>query len=200
MKVKAVLWAVTLFAGMMMFVACAGQKGPAELALKSAEEAINATRAEAEKYVPDQMAGLDSTLAAVKEKLAKGEYKAVVTEAQSLAAQAKNVLDAAMAKKDELKKNWEELSQGIPGMLAAIQGKVDRLSKSIKLPADLSAEKFEQAKASFAGVKEEWTKALENFKTGNFAEAVSMANSVKAKATETMGLLGITTASAGTKT
>lgn len=199
MKRNSILLVIALFVGALLFVSCAGQKGPAELAIKSAEEAINATKVEAEKYVPDQMAELDNALAAVKDKFAKGEYGAVIPEAQSLVTKAKGVLDAAMAKKDELMKNWTDLSQGVPGMLEAIQGKVDSLAKSFKLPAGLTAEKFEEVKTTFTSAKEDWTKALESFKAGNYADAVSVAGSVKEKAMQTMQTLGITTATAESK-
>jgi len=200
MKRNPVLLIIAVFVGMLMFVACAGQKGPAELAIKAAEEAINAAKVEAEKYVPDQMAELDNALAAVKDKFAKGEYGAVIPEAQSLVTKAKGVLDAALAKKGELMKNWTDLSQGVPGMLEAIQGKVDSLAKSVKLPAGLTAEKFEEVKTTFMSAKDDWAKALESFKAGNYAEAVSVAGTVKEKAVQTMQTLGITTADAGSKT
>ncbi len=199
MKRNSILLVIALFVGALVFVSCSGQKGPAELAIKSAEEAINATKVEAEKYVPDQMAELDNALAAVKDKLAKGEYGAVIPEAQSLVTKAKGVLDAAMAKKDELMKNWTDLSQGVPGMLEAIQGKVDGLAKSVKLPAGLTAEKFEEVKTTFTAAKDDWAKALESFKAGNYADAVSVAGSVKEKAMQTMQTLGITTATAESK-
>lgn len=199
MKRNTVLLVIALFVGMLMLVSCGGQKGPAELAIKSAEEAVNTAKVEAEKYVPDQMAELNNALATVKDKFAKGDYGAVVTEAPSLVGKAKEVLAAAMAKKDELMKNWTDLSQGVPGMLEAIQGKVDSLTKSVKLPAGLTAEKFEEVKTTFTSAKEDWTKALESFKAGNYADAVSVAGSVKEKALQTMQTLGITTAATETK-
>jgi hypothetical protein len=76
-------------------------------------------------------------------------------------------------------------------MVEAIQSRVDILSKSKKLPANLTAEKFEDAKSGLAAAKEEWGKALESFKAGNLAEAVSMAKSVKDKAVATMDTLGM---------
>jgi len=55
----------------VLFMACADEKGPAELAMKAAEQAVAATKAEAEKLVPDQVAALESALASAKDKLAK---------------------------------------------------------------------------------------------------------------------------------
>ena len=191
MKRKIFCLAITLLLGSVMFIGCASDKGPAEQAVKAAEEAINSTKAEAAKYVPDQVKSLESALAAVKDKFAKGEYKAAISEAQALAGKAKGVVDAAKAKKEELTKTWTNLNEGLPKMVEAIQSRVDILSQSKKLPANLTAEKFAEAKTGLAAAKEEWAKALENFKAGNYAEAVSVANSVKEKAVKAMETLGL---------
>ena len=188
--------AVVLFVSMSFLMACSGGKSAADLAIKTAEQAVNATKAEAVKIVPDQVKSLEDTMAAAKEKFVKGEYKAALEEATALAGKAKEVLAAAKAKKEELTKKWTELSQGVPQMVADIQGKVDSLSKVKKLPAILTKEKFEEAKAGLASVKDEWTKAEESFKTGSFADAVSMATSVKDKAVKVMEALGISAPSA----
>jgi len=191
MKRKILSLAITLLLGSVMFIGCASDKGPAEQAVKAAEEAINSTKAEAAKYVPDQVKSLESALAAVKDKFAKGEYKAAISEAQALAGKAKGVVDAAKAKKEELTKTWTNLNEGLPKMVEAIQSRVDILSQSKKLPANLTAEKFAEAKTGLAAAKEEWAKALENFKAGNYADAVSVANSVKEKAVKAMETLGL---------
>ena len=191
MKRKLFSLAVILLMGSVMFIACASDKGPAEQAIKLAEEAVNSSKAEAAKYVPDQLKSLETALAAVKDKFTKGEYKAAITEAQSLAGKAKDVMEAAKAKKEELTKAWTSLSEGLPKMVEAIQGRVDILSKAKKLPANLTAEKFAEAKSGLAAAKEEWAKALESFKAGNVADALAVANSVKGKAVQAMEILGL---------
>jgi uncharacterized protein YoxC len=191
MKRNLVSFVIIFCMSIGMVIACASEKGPAEQAIKAAEAAINATKAEAVKYVPDQLKSLESALAAVKDKFAKGDYKAVVSEAQSLVGKAKDLVEATKAKKEELTKNWADLSQGLPKMVGAIQSRVDILSKSKKLPANLTAEKFAEVKSGLTAAKEEWAKALESFKAGNLADAVSVANSVKGKAVKAMETLGL---------
>jgi hypothetical protein len=191
MKRNLVRLAMILFVGTMMLIACASDKGPAEKAIKAAEDAVNSVKAEAAKYVPDEAKSLESALAAVKDKFAKKDYKAAISEAQALSGKAKSVADAAKAKKEELTKTWTDLSDGLPKMVDAIQSRVDILSKSKKLPSNLTAEKFEEAKSGLNSAKEEWAKALESFKAGSLAEAVSMANSVKGKAVQAMEILGL---------
>ncbi|MCX5849980.1 MAG: hypothetical protein NTW65_11090 [Deltaproteobacteria bacterium] len=183
--------AVVLFVSISFLMACSGGKGAAELAIKTAEEAVNATKAEAAKIIPDEVKSLEDTLATAKEKIVKGEYKAALEEATALAGKAREVLAAAKAKKEELTKKWTELSQGVPQTVADIQSKVDSLSKVKKLPASLTKEKLAEAKAGLASIKDEWTKAEESFKIGSFADAVNVATSLKDKALKIMESLGM---------
>jgi hypothetical protein len=194
MKRNLISLVITLCVSIVILIACTSYKEPAEQAIKAAEEAINATKAEAVKYVPDQVKSLESALAAVKDKFTKGDYEAAIKEAQSLVDKAKGVVEAAKAKKEELTKNWTDLSQGLTKMVEAIQNRVDVLSKSKKLPANLTAEKFAEAKSGLTAAKEEWAKALESFKSGNLTDAISVANSVKEKAVKTMEILRLSVA------
>lgn len=191
MKRNLISLVITICVSIVMLIACTSYKGPAEQAIKAAEEAINATKAEAVKYVPDQVKSLESALAEAKDKFTKGEYEAAINEAQSLVGKVKGVVEAAKTKKEELTKNWTDLSQGLPKMVEAIQSRVDILSKSKKLPANLTDEKFAEAKSGLTTAKEEWAKALESFKAGNLTDAVSVANSVKGKTLNIMEILGM---------
>ena len=191
MKKSFVSLVIVAFIGSLMLMACAGDKGPAELAVKAAEEAVNAVKNEAAKIVPDQVKSLEGALAAVKDKFAKGEYKAVIAEANALAGKAKEALAAAKAKKEELTKKWTEIGQELPKMVAALQSRTDILSKAKKLPANLTADKLGEVKSFLASAKDEWAKAQESFKAGNFADSVNMAASLKEKAAKAMETLGM---------
>ena len=173
-----------------LIAACGGgDKGPAETALKAAEEAINSAKGEASKYMPDQVKALDSSLAATREKLSKGDYKSVLSEAPALTSKAQEIASAAAAKKAELTKSWEGLSSGMPRVVEAIKSRVDILSQSKKLPAGMSAETLAQAKAGLSEITQQWTAATEASKGGNLADAVAKASSVKVKAAEVLTLL-----------
>jgi hypothetical protein len=193
MKKTIVSLVIAVFIGSIMLMACGGgDKGPAEVAVKAAEEAVNATKTEAAKLVPDQVKSLETALAAVKDKFAKGEYKAAVEEAKTLASKAKDVLAAAKAKKEELTKKWTEISQSLPKMMESLQSRVDILSKAKKLPANLTTEKFTEVKSILASTKDEWAKAQESFKAGNFVDSVGVAALLKEKAAKAMETLGMT--------
>jgi len=196
MMKKTIVSTVFVFISVLFLLACAGDNKPAEMAVKAAEEAVNTAKTEAVKYVPDQVKSLEDSLAAVKDKLAKKDYKAVVPEAQALAGKAKEVIEAAKLKKEEMTASWTSMSQEFPKMIETMQSKVDLLSQAKKLPADMTTEKFAEAKTGLAAAKEEWAKAMENFKAGNVADAISTANAAKEKAMQTMGLLGLSATAA----
>jgi hypothetical protein len=198
MKKNLLCIGVILIFAVFMIVACGkADKSAAELAVKSATEAISAAKTEIGKIAPDEVASLETALAAAKEKLDKGDYKAALDEAKGLVTKVNDVVAAAKAKKDavldkvDLTKQWKDLSQGLPKMISALQSRVDILSKSKKLPGDLTAEKFAEVKSELASAKEDWTKAQDSFKKGNVADAISSATAVKEKAVKAMETLGM---------
>jgi hypothetical protein len=167
-------------------------KAPAEVAIKAAEEAVASLKAEAVKYVPEDVKSVESALAAAKDKLAKNDFKAAAVEGQAVVAKAKELLDSLKVKKEELARKWDSLSVGLPKMIGAVENRVNILSKSRKLPASITADKFADAKSLLAASRDEWAKALASSKAGNMGEAALIANSVKEKAAKAMEALGMT--------
>jgi hypothetical protein len=192
MKRNLVVLGILLLVSAFLLAACGGGgKGPAEEAIKAAEAAVATAKAEAGKFLPDDIKSLEGALAAVKDKFAKGDYKAVVAEAPGLVAKANDLVASAKTKKEELTKSWTTLSEGLPKMVGAIQSRVDILSKAKKLPANLTAEKFAEVKSGLAAATADWAKAQESFKSGNLGDAIALANTVKGTAVQAMGILGL---------
>ena len=79
---------VMILAATLIAACGSGDKGPAETALKAAEAAIDSAKGEASKYMPDQVKSLESGLSSAREKLSKGDYKAVLSEAPALTSKA----------------------------------------------------------------------------------------------------------------
>ncbi len=175
-------FAVLAFVGLAL-AACANQKVPATAAISGIETAINAASAEASKYVPDQLADVQSKFAALKDSLDKQDYKAVLAGAPAVLSSAQGLVAAAAAKKDEVMKafngDWTGLAASLPNLVSAVKSRVDILSKSKKLPAgvDLAA-----AKSGLEEASSLWSKAQGAFSSGNLEEAVNTAKEVKSKA------------------
>jgi len=191
MKKKNLWLIVAVMVGLFLVAACARDKEPAEQALKAAEEALNTAKAEIAKYASEQIKGLEDALKAAKDKFEKKDYTEALNAAKDLPGKVKDVAAAAAAKKAELAKSWETVSAEMPKMLAAIQGKVDALSKAKKLPKGVDKAKLEGAKASLGEMTQAWADAEKASKEGNLNDAMAKVQGMKEKAAEIMSGLGI---------
>jgi hypothetical protein len=171
-----------LILGLMVLplLAAGCSKGPAEAALKAADEAIAKVAPDAEKYVPDQFKTLTDAAAAAKASFDKGEYAAALEAAKDLPAKATEVMTAATAKKDEMVGEWNVLSKDMPILVADWQKKFDELVASKKLPKTATPERIEELKGKLAEVSATWTKATEAFNAGDIKGALENGASVKA--------------------
>jgi hypothetical protein len=171
--------------------ACSSPKAPAEQAIKAAEEALNASRADAMKYIPDQVKSVEDALKAAKESFAKGDYAGAATAATAAAAKAKDLAPAAGAKKAELTKGWEELSAGMPKTIAEIETRIATLSRSRKLPKGLDKAKLESAKTGLAEISKSWDESVKAYQEGSLADALAKAKGAKERAADIRSSLGM---------
>jgi hypothetical protein len=79
---------------------------------------------------------------------------------------------------------WEDLSEQVPQLISAIQNRVDTLSGSRKLPAEVNKDAFEAAKAAFESMRYSWAEANAAFNAGKATEAADKGRMVKAKGEE----------------
>ena len=193
---KQSVWLLALAA--VFVVGCANQKAPAEQAVAGAETALAAVRDDAQKYVPDQLQAVYSQLAALKDSLTKGDYKAVLTGAPTLNSAISSLKDAADAKKADAeaalakaKDAWGPLNAEVPKMVEAIQSRITALSKSHHLPKGVTKDGLAAAKSGVDSLKSMWGEASNASASGDFTTAVSKAQAVKDKAAEIMKSLGL---------
>jgi ActR/RegA family two-component response regulator len=189
---------VALTAAVLALTACANQKEPAEKAVAQIESALAEIRADAEKYAADDLKSLDDSVAKLKAGLAHKDYGSVVTGAPSVASAVTVLKDTtAKAKADSeavmaaAQAEWTDLSASVPQLVDAIQGRVDTLSKSRKLPKDVDKATFETIKTEFETVKTDWTDATREFAAGAAADAVRKGRTVRSKAEEIRAKLGM---------
>ena len=122
------------------------------------------------------------------------EAKAAAAAAATAAAEQQAQADAQRAAEQAAATaEWETYNADLPKMVSAIQSRVDILSKSKKLPANLTKESFESAKLGLDMINATWAEASAAAASGNPVDAVAKAKVVQEKGTEVMGLLGMTT-------
>ncbi len=183
----------------LALVACAGNKDAASTAIKAAEDAYNAVKGEAMKYVPDKAKAIEDSIKAAKDTFDKGNYDAALNAAKAIPEKVKELAAAAAAKKAELTKAWDEMSAGLPKMLDAVKSRLDILSKSKKLPAGLDKAKVEGAKSGYDTAAKMWEDAKAAFAGGNLTDAMAKATTVKEKAVEVMKTLNMQVPAAASK-
>ncbi len=191
MKKGILTLAMVLLGAALILSACGKAKEEADAALKAAEKAVSDVRAEAAKFVPDQLKSLEAAFNSAKEKFNKENYKEALTEAQAIATKAKEVMTAANAKKEQLTKDWANLSQEVPKMVGSIKGRMEVIAKSKRLPKKITKEKFEEAKTGLDTILKDWTLAEEASKGGNLAEAVAKAKAAKERAAQVLAILDV---------
>jgi hypothetical protein len=164
------------------FAACTNQMEPAKNAIDNINATMSAVSADAQKYVPDQWAAAQSKVAELSAAYEMKDYAAVLTKAPAVLAEAKGLAGAANAKRDEVLKaigdEWRSLEASIPQSVAAVQGRVDELSKARRAPKGID---IAAAKSGLNDAKSDWDAAQTTFKSGDATDAVNKAKDAKGK-------------------
>ena len=173
---------LAMYSAAILIVACANQMEPAKNALDNINATLGAASADAQKYVPDQLASAQSKVAELTAYFDKKDYAAVVTGAPAVLAEVNGLAGAAAAKKDEILKalgnEWRSLAASVPQSVTAVQARIDALSKTKHVPKDID---LTAAKSGLADATSAWEKAQSAFKSGNAPDAVTAAKDAQSK-------------------
>jgi predicted nucleic acid-binding Zn-ribbon protein len=192
MKVINVLMALT--ASAMLMTGCMSQKDPAENAVTQAEAAMTDLRVDAAKFAPEELKTTETTLAKMKDKLAKEDYKDVIAEVPQFNKEVATLRETLVGRQTQIiaaTREWETLNAEVPKAVEEIQVRVDSLASSPKLPKEVDKHEFEAAKASLETMKTDWAAATAAFSEGNATEAADKARGVQNKVDEVKGQLGM---------
>lgn len=191
---------VATLALLLLAAGCANQKEPATKAVADAEASLASIRDEAGQYAASELQAADTAIADMKAQLQKGDYDAVVKGSPALSQKLETLRRTTEQRRTEreqaneaAKSTWAAISADVPKMVQAIQGRVDVLAKSKKLPKNLDKAALDSAVAGFDSIKAAWGEATAAATSGNFVEAMGKADAVKAKGAEVMAALGMTT-------
>jgi hypothetical protein len=170
---------------------CATQKKAAQSAINTADSSLKAVAADAQAYVPDLYSAAGAKLAAAKTDFDAAKYPDALAKAESASTQAGSLGAAVTAKKTALAASWKAASDSLPGMLKALQTRVDELAKARRLPAGVTKAAVDGAKKALQEMNIAWTQAQTAYSTGKVADAVQQAGAIQGRAAETMSSLGM---------
>ena len=166
----------------ILLVACTNQMEPAKYSLENINSTLSAVSAEAQQYVPEQLASAQSKVAELTASYDKKDYEAVVKSAPAVLAEVNGLAGAVATKKDERLKalgdEWRSLAASVPKSVTAVQTRIDTLAKTKHAPkgVDLSA-----AKSGLTDATSAWENAQSAFKLGKAEDAVAAAKDAKSK-------------------
>ena len=168
---KRMLWFVL---GMALTLAGCGdrQRDATEEAINAAQSALNSVRAEAEKYVPDQLHAADRTLQSARDSLSKGDYSSALAAARDAANKARDMAVSAAGTREEWKKTWNDLNQSLPKSMEQVKNRIDAYSHGARMPEGLDKDMLEEAKKEYADLKQRWENAKAAAQQGDWGDAI----------------------------
>lgn len=171
----------------LLATGCASQEEPARAALIATEASLDEVREDAAKFTPDELKAAEAKLAALKDAAEKEHYTSVLTGTSELNKELAFLKETVVSKKTQnaaAANEWTDLSTEVPQLVSALQNRVDTLSGSRKLPAEVTKDTFEAAKTALDSLKAMWADANAAFNAGNATEAADKGRLVKAKGEE----------------
>jgi hypothetical protein len=175
-------YTVSLIAAAMTIAACSNQQEPAKHAVENVDSAVSTAGPQVQKYMPSQYAPLQARVTALQASFDKGDYQQVLNDAPTLLNDIQQMGAVAAAVRSQRLKTmaaqWPRYTAALPDMIAAVQAKLDVLSKNKKEAAKVDVP---TAKASMADVSTLWSKAQEAYTAGDVETAVQTATSVQSQ-------------------
>jgi hypothetical protein len=151
----------------MLVVSCSLTKVPAQAAITAAEATLNAVKAEAVKYLPEQVVAVEKIVTDSRAAFEKGDYKTALASAKDVPAKVTELMSAVEAKKAELPNIWKGMAASLPKLIADTKTAVAKARGLDKAVNDA-------AKTSLTGMETNLTKATDAAKAGNLIDAVNI--------------------------
>jgi hypothetical protein len=183
-----------LLAALFLLAAVAGSgcspKGATDMAIKATESSYAPVKEKLENAMPDEAKAIEAKIAAAKDAMAKGEYKAALDGIKDVPAEIKDLSGKVDAKLAELKTSWDGMAAAVPGMATTLSTQVDKLGAMKKLPKGMTPAALDQAKSDLAQGQQAWTDAQAAQSGGKLAEAVTKAGEAEKAFGNGMSALG----------
>lgn len=167
---------------------CAKQS--AESAIDAAEKMVAGLGPQAEQLAPVELKVINDSIAAMKARVASGDYSGALMGARQTTSIARDLSAALVNRKTQLTSSFTALTAELPKQMEAVVGKINQLAAMKKLPKGVDPARVAALKTEAAGWAATWTAATEAFKAGNLADAVAKGNDLKTKVAKVAAMFG----------
>lgn len=171
---------------------CTSQREPAQRMMQDIEATLGMVSEDAAKYVPGELADVQTQLDDLKTAYAAHDYNSVLARGPALLGEAHALGGDAAAQKAEVARSqadrWASLAADVPALFTAVQARLDLLSR--KQNRNMSAGiDLDAARSALRDATSQWSKAQGAFGNGNMSEAVPTAKDVESRLQTLAGTL-----------
>jgi hypothetical protein len=184
MRISKLMLAVA--AATVFMAGCAKQRDPAHDALEKIEKSLDDVKADAARYAPDGLKGVESQLKNLKQSFDDKNYDNVLAGTPQLEKAVNSLREAVDSGKAQArsamaaaKTEWEGLKVDVSKQVETIQARIDELSKAKRLPWGINKDEFAGSKSAFESMKAQWNDATAEAKKGDAIEANAKAKTAK---------------------
>ena len=170
---------------LIVLAGCGGAKRAAEQAVASADSAVATIQAEAERVAPELLQPLQASVANAREAIAGGQFEAATAGVKDIPARVTETSAKLEQAKKDLSADFATLSVAVPRNLDAIGQKL------AKPPRSLSRERLAELQKTYDDAMVEWPAITQEFQGGMIASAMGKAFALKARMSEAMVSLGV---------
>jgi len=173
----------------LLSVACTDpNEGPAERAIKAADQAAAALTPEVREQASEQVRAFSEQLDAARAAAAKQDFKAARATAEALPARAREAVAATKEKLAAMKRAFDDASGQLSDKATALRQRVEELAAARRLPKGITKEALEAAREALAEVEAGATRARE-VAAKDAAAAAEAARALAKKADEAVASL-----------
>jgi hypothetical protein len=180
--------------GCLLFLvsACDRTAKEAETAIARADRMVTAVKDRSVKVMPDETKAMVDSLQAAKARDAAGDHRGALAAASGVASTAIQLANAIGSKSTELNSTFTAIGAEVSARVPRIKSRLDQLAAQAKLPAGLTRSRLDSLKTDFRTWPDMWNAAVDDFKQGNLAVAITKATAMKQKIDDAGALLGLT--------
>jgi hypothetical protein len=158
--------------GLLCIAGCSSaKKDAADAALATSTEAFTAIREDAVKYAPGQSAQVEESIRSAQDSLAKGDYSRALAVAKDIPTQIQELSASIKDRKDQLREEWEDLTEIVPALIRAASRHIDALNREHK--STISAREI------LAEARKQWQTANASYSADELLPAIASANEAK---------------------
>ncbi len=160
--------ALTLVA---LWTGCASDRGPAEQAIASLEEAYARVRPKARALAPERAAVIERDLERARIAAQEGDWVTVFTATSALPGEIERLSSEIDTRTEASRAGWDSTNAAIAARLQDVDAAIERVSSGGARPAGVAADDVARARDELSAARVAWSQAISAREQGSYDDA-----------------------------